>query len=421
MKKTSWFLFFLLFAVSCLDDPDCFLLNNDVLGISFNVIGSSAADSVSFNRITVNGQVLWEDLENDTTVTKIALPGDRIAENSRIVLLSEGIERVIDLEYRVKVQFVTEDCGPRYIYSDLAANEHNFDSVNVVNTTPGRDASSLNVRIYRCPEIGTIGLSFFEFTLPESGAATSRAISASLDAITLDDGTVLYADQTASTIQLPLNLSTARTTYKFDFSDGFANADSVRDLAVEYAVTPEERYQACGIQNFVTALTVGTVDGGVPFDLAAIATESDGDLRDVVTDPPINNINIYRCPPTNIAQIAFENAAGLARSKEITSVKSDYDTTTLYRGETASRLQLPLNTAATTTTFTIQLGDVTETVTLNHPWINPPTTTFPAGSACLQRQIVRALTEGTNNPNVTVEQDAVLYPAVTNIILEVAD
>jgi hypothetical protein len=164
---------------------------------------------------------------------------------------------------------------------------------------------------------------------------------------------------------------------------------------------------------------VGPVEGGVPFDLAAIATESDGDLRNVVTDPPINNVNLYRCPPTNIIQIAFQNAADLARSKEITSVTNDYDTTTLYKGQTASRIQLPLNTGANSTTFTVRFGDVTETITVNHPWVDPPQITFPEGSACLQRQIVTALTPGAGNANVTLEEDAVLYPPVTNLILEV--
>lgn len=421
VKKTSWFLFFLLFAVSCLDDPDCFLLNNDVLGITFNVMGSSALDSVSFNRLTVNDQVFWENLDTARRVTGISIAGDRIAERSRISFLIEGEEKVLDLSYRVKVQFVSEDCGPRYIYSDLVANEHNFDSVNVVNTTPGRDASSLNIKIYRCPEITTIGLSFFEFTLPATGSASSRALSPKLDAVVTEDGTQLYVGQSLSSVKLPLNLAATRTTYKFDFADDFGEQDSVRDLAIQYVVTPEERYRACGVQNFIDSLRIETVEGHIPFDLASIATESDGDLRDVVTDPAINNVNLYRCPPTNIMQLAFENAAGLARSKLITSVTNDYNADILYEGETVSRIQLPLNTGSNSTTFTIQLGEVTETITVNHPWVDPLPETFPEESACRQRQVVRDLSEATDNPNVTLEETEVLYPAVTNIVLEVAD
>ena len=46
MKKLGWFAFFLLFFASCLDDPDCYQLHNDFVGVTFRVMGTGKGDSV---------------------------------------------------------------------------------------------------------------------------------------------------------------------------------------------------------------------------------------------------------------------------------------------------------------------------------------------------------------------------------------
>ena len=39
MKKTGLFTFILIVAVSCLNEPDCYQLNNDTVVIYFKIIG----------------------------------------------------------------------------------------------------------------------------------------------------------------------------------------------------------------------------------------------------------------------------------------------------------------------------------------------------------------------------------------------
>src|SRR5690242_20524563 len=39
MKRLSWFVCFSIFAVSCLDQPDCYQLNNNVAAFGFKIIG----------------------------------------------------------------------------------------------------------------------------------------------------------------------------------------------------------------------------------------------------------------------------------------------------------------------------------------------------------------------------------------------
>src|SRR6187431_2998643 len=46
MKKAHWFIIFLLFAISCLDEPDCFRLNNNIIGIAFKKMYDGKADTV---------------------------------------------------------------------------------------------------------------------------------------------------------------------------------------------------------------------------------------------------------------------------------------------------------------------------------------------------------------------------------------
>ncbi len=46
MKKLGWFTFFLIFFASCLDDPDCYQLHNDIVGVTFRVMGTGKGDSV---------------------------------------------------------------------------------------------------------------------------------------------------------------------------------------------------------------------------------------------------------------------------------------------------------------------------------------------------------------------------------------
>jgi hypothetical protein len=419
VKKSSWFLLSLLSAFSCLDDPDCYLLNNDVIGISFNVLGSSAADSLTFSSLSVNGRLLWYNAGKDTTVAYLPIPADRFRSGAIIEMNSRGVMKTIDLKYTIKTQFVSEECGPRYIYSDLDLNSHNFERLDIVNNTPGRDASALNIRIYRCPHADTIGLSFYQLTLPETGVSSARSISAKLNSITVDGLAKYYENRTVSSVELPVNLLASQTVYTFDFADEFGNEDSVRTLPINYQVVSELRYEACGVQSFVKALSVGTT-AEKSFDFASVAVESK-DTSNVATDPVSTNIKIYRCPPTNIVQLAFQNETGLARSKAITSISADYLGELLYQDTTLSRVQLPLNTASGRTIFTIELETVTETITLDHTWTNPNEKTFPDGSACEANKIVIDLSQGVDNPNATISETAVVYPATTNVILEVAD
>jgi hypothetical protein len=415
VKKASWFLIFLFFAVSCLDDPDCYLLNNDVVGITFRVLGSTTADSVTVNRFTLNDNLVFD---GDTTITAIYIRADRFNPVSLIKLTNPDGEKLMDLSYRVQVQFVSEECGPRYVLSELAARDHNFDSLNVINPSPGRDAG-VNIIAYRCPNADTIELKLLQLTLPKTGASSSRPISALFNSISYEGSPDFYAGKRAATVRLPIDLNSDQLTYTFSFADDFGYDKPVRDLPISYVRTTEKRYEQCGEQTFVTDLEI--VDGAVPFDVVSIPTNSDDVAQNVVTDPIQTNFNVYRCPPTNIVQLAFvtEGTTQL-NSTELTSVTADYTDKIFYADTTLSRIQLPLNPNGTSTQFTIEANGFSRVITLNYTWSAPRTTLFAAGSSCLTRQVITNLSV-TTNTDAAVTEPAVLFPAVTNVNVEVPE
>jgi hypothetical protein len=412
VKNTSWFLFFLLFAVSCLDDPDCYLLNNDKVGIAFGVLGSTAADSVRIQSLTINDVTYIGD-----TVASLVLLADKFRDSSRIEIQTvDGQLKVLSLEYDVQVQFVSEECGARYIISGLKTREHNFDFLEIVDSSPGRDAGSVNVRILRCPHPDTIGLKFYQLTLPATGDPAAIATTAELEYIATDGGTLFYENSKRASLKLPVNMAAGSTEYTFQFANDFGYAVPTRMLKLDYEVKTELRYEMCGTQEFIDKLELGIPPANA-FDSVSLAVDADGDTARAVTDPISTNINLYRCPPTNLIQLAFidpetENAETIA----ITSITNNYNSEVLYADTRQSRVQLSLNPNTTSTQFNVQYGNTTETITLNYTWSEP--VVFKNEFACSGRKVIQNLST-SGNARAAIVEDQVLYPAVTNVSLEV--
>ena len=59
MKKLGWFAFFLVFFASCLDDPDCYQLHNDIVGVTFRVMGTGKGDSVLVKNFSTGQFEYW--------------------------------------------------------------------------------------------------------------------------------------------------------------------------------------------------------------------------------------------------------------------------------------------------------------------------------------------------------------------------
>src|SRR5688572_24238095 len=119
MKKSCWFAFFLVLTVSCLDDPDCFQLNNNILGVTFRVIGTGQADSTLLKNFSSTGV--------NAIVTSLIYQLNYFQEYDSLVFQGEKKSNFLSFAYSVKNQYVSEDCGSRFVLSDLMILNHDFD------------------------------------------------------------------------------------------------------------------------------------------------------------------------------------------------------------------------------------------------------------------------------------------------------
>ena len=147
VKKSAWLLFLMMMAAACLDEPDCYLLNNQFIGISFKKLEDSSADTVSLAGLgTVDPLLIFS---GDTTISRLYLPLNHfVDETSFFFENAEGIE-VIRLGYVSQVQFVSENCGEKFVLSGLRIMEHSFDSVRLISDTPTREPNTTHIEIFQ--------------------------------------------------------------------------------------------------------------------------------------------------------------------------------------------------------------------------------------------------------------------------------
>ncbi len=419
MRKTSWFIAFIILAASCLDDPDCFQLNNNFLGISFHVMGSTVADTLKATEISFSGT---SAILADTVVTGISLPLNYTATGTDIFFTrTDGSKDTLKLGYITKIQYVSDDCGSRYILSDLNVASHSFDSIRLVNTTPTKSGGT-NIAVYRCPNVGMVGLTLQQLYI--SGTATQSATTRStiFNSVTADfNGEKFYVDQTVSTLYLPVNLTQGSSTYTFDFADDFGLVDSVRKLRLTYRVFEEERYKQCGNQKFIDSLKVDFANAATTFDTASIALDSDDDRLEALQDPAVVNVKLMRCPETNLTQVVFRRpGTTTATAVHIKSITTNYSSDIYNAGDTTSTVRLPLNPSASvnSTQFIVTYTEADRAPdTISVSYTTTLDTLFPGcGPQVIYSDLVNLLEGG--DADVLITND-VKFPAVTNIAVEV--
>jgi hypothetical protein len=146
VKKSVWFLVFSLLAASCLDEPDCFSLNNYIIGISFKKLADSSIDTAEFMSIrTAEPNIIF----SEDTISRIILPLNYFENETSFLFESPDTTRILRLGYSSKAQFVSENCGERFVLSDLRVLETSFDSVRVLRDTPARDAGTIHIEIFQ--------------------------------------------------------------------------------------------------------------------------------------------------------------------------------------------------------------------------------------------------------------------------------
>lgn len=266
IKRLLWFFVFSWMAVSCLEEPDCFGLNNNIIGISFKKLSDKKADTVAFVMVTAAGtdSIFYET----SLLTGGNFPLDYFSTGTNFTF--SGVDGDFDLntQYKVQTQFVSEDCGTRFVLTDLKAFSSAFDSVSIVGATPkSRAVGGANIEIFRCPNTSRIKLRF-------ASAVTITNIEIDYEA-----PTILLSSNPVTTQLIPLNEAAGQSTIKFTFSDGTTTTE--KTLVLSYDRATREFYHACGEQWVLSELTLDDHD----FTSATI-------IRKTIQDPNEANIEI---------------------------------------------------------------------------------------------------------------------------------
>src|SRR5690606_23043742 len=204
VKKTTWFIFLLFLGVSCLDDPDCFRLTNNFIGVAFRVMGSGKLDTVALFGIESKG--LRFPVADTALATGVELELNIFENQTEFTFIRPGQTNHLTLGYQLQTQFVSDDCGPRYLLSNLQMIESDFaDSVRIVTKTPSRRGGR-HVEIFRCPHPDSLGVSFRQLTFnPAQTTQSSRYVSPVFDKVLVDDAVEFHANKRAATVYLPVH------------------------------------------------------------------------------------------------------------------------------------------------------------------------------------------------------------------------
>jgi hypothetical protein len=399
MKKLCWFTFLIILSVSCLDDPDCFQLHNQVIGITFRVLGTGQADSTHLKNFPAPGKT--------TFAPYLAFYLNYFQEQAQFAFQGEKEDNILDIAYKVRNQFVSEDCGSRFVLSDLKILAHDFDSARVVNATPGKAPGVASIDIFRCPETDTLTINFNQLYAASDGvlvsSRSSNFVSHDFKVKTDFSDTDVFSGR-AATLYLPVNLNKNTTTYNF------TRAGIPDSLVVSYERRTEQRFNPCGIQTFVSALKRGAHS----FDSVSYGLNDDEEPQYSLLDPHTVNLRVYDCPKMNLLQVNFVNAANSSQSVLIKGVKAEHLADSVVAAdETVSTLTLPVDTEKDQSTFHIKYATKTETLTVHYS-----RTPVKLYNACGLQMIIQNLTVDAP-ARVATNGAALKFPTVPNVEIPV--
>lgn len=405
MRKSAWFIFLSILAASCLNEPDCYQLNNNVIGVSFRVMGSDKPDSVA-----VSLQIAGSSEPIDTTVTFVGIQLNITKDQTPLTFLIASGDRILNLGYSLKTQFVSEECGSRYIFSDLRILNSTFDSARVVNSTPGKNAS-INIEAFRCPQTNIMTVSFRDLYINSQGDSANRAGPVKLINVTDGLGGNFHMGTYRTTYKLYVNPLVNTTTFEFHI-DG---ESAPKKLSVTYTGKPEERYDMCNTQTFITALKIQSSG----FVFTEMAKDENGRPRTTLTDPSDPNLYLYRCPITNQMKIDFKSRTSPTsqslRSDTVSllSVVSDYNPTELYKNAKVSNLVLAVNPKSIATNFYIKYAEGGRIDTLNLSYDTIRSTLFQ--KCGIQKLYSNLKYEGDTTRINVLQTDSLRFPAISNL------
>lgn len=134
----------LLWATSCLDDPDCVTTTPSTIRANFYNGRTGDPDTVQVNSIRVSGSDSLL-VSGDTLITGLTLPLNPSGPESVFSFDTDlGIDTLV-IVYHLGTRFISPDCGVEFIYTDLDYSRVDFDSVQVINPVPIENSEDVKI------------------------------------------------------------------------------------------------------------------------------------------------------------------------------------------------------------------------------------------------------------------------------------
>ncbi len=409
VKKNTWVLFFGIMAISCLDQPDCYRLNSDEIGISFRVLGTNKADAVSLTGIQVNNIIGYPD----TTLSSFLIPLNYLENETSLSIAGTGVNGSMLLKYLSQAQFVSDECGPRFILSNLSiAEKSGFDSVRLL-TSELNNPPYINIEIYRCPTTNLVKFDFHQLYVSTNGKKTSQPLLININNIKADySGELFYLNTALNTMTLPVDLKTGASDF-FITSNG-----QVDTVALIYTLKEEERYNVCPLSTYVSGMQVTSPD----LDSVSIAIV-DKKKIDAPQDPATTNVLIFKCPQTNLMKVYFktqkvEGGSFVSYSVSFVGIKNNFSADVFYADKIVSTVELPINELALESEYYFEMKDKDGNVSVDTLTVNYESNTKTIFNACGVQRVYNNLIATSPDlkfPTKPVVKDSLQFPSVTNI------
>ena len=282
MNRLTWFVFLSIITISCLNEPDCYQLDNDEIGMVFSVMEfGEDIDTLKNIRISGTDSIFYQNV----ITSGVLLPlNPNVDELKYVFQWENGTIDTLLLGYKSQIQYVSEDCGQRYVFNDLKPVSSTFDSVRVFDATPGYTAST-NLVIYRCakPDVG--GVKF----KTKSGTTESELIL-SVNNVEPDFTSEIRPFQSEASFYLPLNKASDTTTFKFNMTGG-----EVENLSLSYTrLTRRSPIQDCDSVTFFSKIKIIATSFDTTSTKLINTAPSNSVLKSTNTkDPAIINFEIF--------------------------------------------------------------------------------------------------------------------------------
>lgn len=231
--------------------------------------------------IVLNSKIVGVDSLFATSLSSVTFPLDYSVNEQSFEIVDIERTRIFDANYRVQSQFVSEECGPRFLLSNLEATSSSNDSVRVLLSRPG--GSAAHVALYRCPRTNIVRVAFRQIVNEKVIRDTLDVSATDIDDL-IDYQPVQFYKVVGklSFINIPLDIT--QNTSQFTFRVGAED----KTMTFTYDRISKEIFEKCGTQTFITNLQLVSDIGSVE----SIVTRKY--VSDSIYDPPKINFAVFQ-------------------------------------------------------------------------------------------------------------------------------